>query len=60
MSHYTYAEENYPWILFLDPLPEIEYIDVFSTHFGHFETVSAAKGDFQNNTLYDMTTLLNR
>ena len=44
---YTYAEENYPWILFLDPLPEIEYIDVFSTHFGHFETVSAAKGDFQ-------------
>ena len=44
---YTYAEENYPWILFLDPLPEIEYIDVFSTHFGHFETLSVAKGDFQ-------------
>ena len=44
---YTYAEETYPWILFLDFLPEIEYIDVFSTHFGHFETVSAAKGDFQ-------------
>ena len=44
---YTYAEEHYPWMLFLDPLPEIEYIDVFSTHFGHFETVCAAKGDFQ-------------
>ena len=44
---YTYAEETYPWILFLDFLPEIEYIDVFSTHFGHFETVSAATGDFQ-------------
>ena len=44
---YTYAEENYPWILFLDPLPEIEYIDVFSTHFGHFETLGATKGDFQ-------------
>ena len=26
---YTYAEETYPWILFLDFLPEIEYIDIF-------------------------------
>ena len=46
---YTYAEETYPWILFLDFLPEIEYIDVFCTHFGHFETVCAATGDFQKH-----------
>ena len=42
----TYAEEIYPWILFLSPLPETEYLDVFLTHFGQCETVRADKGNF--------------
>ena len=43
---YTYAEEMYPWILFLNSLPETEYVDVFLTHFGQFETVKADSGNY--------------
>jgi hypothetical protein len=43
---YTYAEEMYPWILFLKSLPENEYVDVFLTHFGQFETVRADSGNY--------------
>ena len=43
---YTYSEEIYPWILFLDSIPERDTLDTFLTHFSHFESVNSAKGDF--------------
>ena len=43
---YTYAEETYPWILFLDSLPERDSLDAFLTHFGQFESVNSEEGDF--------------
>ena len=43
---YTYAEETYPWILFLNSLPESEYLDVFLTRFGQCETVKAESGTY--------------
>ena len=43
---YTYAEETYPWILFLNSLPEAEYLDVFLTRFGQCETVKADSGNY--------------
>ena len=43
---YTYAEETYPWILFLNSLPESEYLDVFLTRFGQCETVKAESGNY--------------
>ena len=43
---YTYSEEIYPWILFLDFIPERDTLDTFLTHFSHFESVNSAKGDF--------------
>ena len=43
---YTYAEETYPWILFLNSLPESEYLDVFLTRFSRSETVKADSGTY--------------
>ena len=43
---YTYAEETYPWILFLNSLPESEYLDVFLTRFGRSETIKADSGTY--------------
>ena len=43
---YTYAEKTYPWILFLNSLPEAEYLDVFLTRFGQCETVKADSGNY--------------
>ena len=43
---YTYSEETYPWILFLESIPVKDTLDVFLTHFSHFEAVNSAKGDF--------------
>ena len=43
---YTYAEETYPWILFLNSLPESDYLDVFLTRFGQCETVKAEGGNY--------------
>jgi len=44
---YTYAEETYPWILFLNSLPESEYLDVFLTRFSRSETVKADSGTYR-------------
>ena len=43
---YTYSEETYPWILFLESIPVKDTLDIFLTHFSHFEAVNSAKGDF--------------
>ena len=43
---YTHSEETYPWILFLEFIPERDTLDTFLTHFSHFESVNSAKGDF--------------
>ena len=43
---YTYSEETYPWILFLEPIPVKDTLDIFLTYFSHFEAVNSAKGDF--------------
>ena len=46
---YTYAEETYPWILFLD-VPELDSFDTFMTLFGQFENVFSAQGEFQKQS----------
>ena len=38
--------KTYPWILFLNSLPESEYLDVFLTRFGQCETVKADSGNY--------------
>ena len=43
---YTYSEETYPWILFLESIPVKDTLDIFLNHFSHFEAVNSAKGDF--------------
>ena len=43
---YTYSEETYPWILFLESIPVRDTLDIFLTHFSHFEAVNSAKGEF--------------
>ena len=43
---YTYAEEVYPWILFLDYLPEVDAFDAFLSHFGQYEVVDTGRGAF--------------
>ena len=43
---YTYAEETYPWILFLDLPPESDIMNTFLTHFSHFESVNGDQGDY--------------
>ena len=44
---YTYAEENYPWILFLNSLPELDYLDVFLTRFNCCEAVKVDNGTYR-------------
>ena len=44
---YTYAEENYPWILFLNSLPELDYLDVFLTRFSRCEAVKVDNGTYR-------------
>ena len=43
---YTYAEETFPWILFLERPPEHEVLHAFLTHFGDTEAVQSGKGDY--------------
>ena len=43
---YTYSEEMYPWILFLDFLPERDILNTYLTHFSQFESVNGDKGDY--------------
>ena len=43
---YTYAEETFPWILFLERPPEHEILHTFLTHFGDTEAVQSGKGDY--------------
>ena len=43
---YTYAEETFPWMLFLERPPEHEVLHTFITHFGDTETVQIGKGDY--------------
>ena len=43
---YTYAEETFPWILFLERPPESEVLHTFLTHFGDTETVRSGQGDY--------------
>ena len=43
---YTYAEETFPWILFLERPPEHEVLHTFLTHFGDTEAVQSGKGDY--------------
>ena len=43
---YTYSEETYPWILFLESIPVKDTLDIFLNHFSHFEAVNSSKGDF--------------
>ena len=47
---YTYAEETYPWVLFLDVLPELDSFDTFMTLFGQFENVFSTQGEFQKQS----------
>ena len=44
---YTHAEENYPWILFLNSLPELDYLDVFLTRFSCCEAVKVDNGTYR-------------
>ena len=44
---YTYAEETYPWILFLHALPEPDYLDVFLTRFSRCEAVKVDSGTYR-------------
>ena len=44
---YTYAEETYPWILFLNSLPELDYLDVFLTRFSRCEAVKVDNGTYR-------------
>ena len=44
---YTYAEETYPWILFLNALPEPDYLDVFLTRFSRCEAVKVDNGTYR-------------
>ena len=44
---YTYAEETYPWILFLNSLPEPDYLDVFLTRFCRCEAVKVDNGTYR-------------
>ena len=59
---YTYSEEIYPWILFLDFIPERDTLDTFLTHFGQFESVNSAKGDFckQSSLRFEHVSKFNR
>ena len=43
---YTYAEETFPWILFLERPPESEVLNTFLTHFGDTESVRGGQGDY--------------
>ena len=47
---YTYAEETYPWVLFLDVLLELDSFDTFMTLFGQFENVFSTQGEFQKQS----------
>ena len=54
---YTYAEETYPWILFLNSLPESDYLDVFLTRFGQCETVKAESGNYLQHSSQRLESL---
>ena len=54
---YTYAEETYPWILFLNSLPESDYLDVFLTRFGQCETVKAEGGNYLQHSSQRLESL---
>ena len=54
---YTYAEETYPWILFLNSLPESDYLDVFLTRFGQGETVKAESGNYLQHSSQRLESL---
>ena len=43
---YTYAEEAFPWILFLERPPESDIMNIFLTHFSHLESVNGDQGDY--------------
>ena len=43
---YTYAEETFPWILFLERPPESEVLNTFLTHFSDTESVRGGQGDY--------------
>ena len=47
---YTYAEETFPWILFLERPPEHEVLHTFLTHFGDIEAVQSGKGDYSKQS----------
>ena len=47
---YTYAEETFPWILFLERPSESEVLHTFLTHFGDAETVLGGQGDYRKQS----------
>ena len=47
---YTYAEETFPWILFLERPSESEVLHTFLTHFGDNETVLSGQGDYRKQS----------
>ena len=47
---YTYAEETFPWILFLERPSESEVLHTFLTHFGDADTVQGGQGDYRKQS----------
>ena len=47
---YTYAEETFPWILFLERPSESDVLHTFLTHFGDVEAVQGGQGDYRKQS----------
>ena len=47
---YTYAEETFPWILFLERPSESDVLHTFLTHFGDAESVQSGQGDYRKQS----------